>query len=237
MYTVSRLTATRSHLLTSRFSTVHLLTLAMPPRYRRPRTEDSRSMATAALASDTANFTTVGANVAAPSPRPAKKLKTNPASAPVNLPVATSTLRPVSPSASRHFSDRKFQDANLSTQSKAGIEHEFMSDVQAATLDVRPPSFIYISIGYSSLLQLGLSGKDLLVQAKTGTGKTIAFLLPAIERLLKVKTPLQGISVLVLAPTRELALQIEEEAKLLLKHHNKFTVGHVIGGTKCVSLY
>ncbi|KAF8067737.1 P-loop containing nucleoside triphosphate hydrolase protein [Lyophyllum atratum] len=186
----------------------------MPPRYRRPRTEESRSMATAALASDTANFTTVGTSVAATPPRPAKKLKTNPAPAPVNPPVATPTMRPASPSASRHFSDRKFQDANLSAQSKAGIEHEFMSDVQAATLD------------------LGLSGKDLLVQAKTGTGKTIAFLLPAIERLLKARTPLQGISVLVLAPTRELALQIEEEAKLLLKHHKNFTVGHVIGGTK-----
>ncbi|KAG5636465.1 hypothetical protein H0H81_007945 [Sphagnurus paluster] len=182
----------------------------MPPHYRRPRSEDSPVTPRTNGANDN---TTVGATV---NNRPAKKLKQTPAPAPVK-PVAVqkpAPARAASPtSASRHFSDRKFQDANISLQSKAGIEHEFMSDVQAATLD------------------LGLAGKDLLVQAKTGTGKTIAFLLPAIERVLKSKLPLQGISVLVLAPTRELAIQIEEEAKLLLKHHKNFTVGHVIGGT------
>ncbi|KAG5634853.1 hypothetical protein DXG03_005671 [Asterophora parasitica] len=180
----------------------------MATRSRRPRTEDSPAMPRA---------TTVGASATG---RPSKKLKQTPAPATV-IPVQVQAApqvpaaleRAESPTASRHFSDRKFQDANISTQSKAGIEHEFMSDVQAATLD------------------LGLAGKDLLVQAKTGTGKTIAFLLPAIERLLKVKQRLAGISVLVLAPTRELALQIEEEAQILLKHHNGFKVGHVIGGT------
>ncbi|KAF5375697.1 hypothetical protein D9615_009383 [Tricholomella constricta] len=206
MYTVSRLT-TRPHLST--FTRRSFASdLAMAPRDRRPRAEDSPVLPRTAL---TAN-STVGAPTNA---RPAKKLKQAPAPAPVKVvQVQPAPERAQSPTASRHFSDRKFQDANLSTQSKAGIEHEFMSDVQAATLD------------------LGLAGKDLLVQAKTGTGKTIAFLLPAIERLLKAKQPLKGISVLVLAPTRELALQIEEEAKQLLKHHKRFTVGHVIGGTK-----
>ncbi|KAG6888852.1 hypothetical protein C0995_005273 [Termitomyces sp. Mi166 len=117
-----------------------------------------------------------------------------------------------SSTSSRHFSDRTFQSAPISKESKQAISYEFMSDVQAATID------------------LGLAGKDLLVQAKTGTGKTIAFLLPAIERLAKSGQPLHGISILVLAPTRELALQIEQEAVLLLKHHTKMTVGHVIGG-------
>ncbi|KAJ3508006.1 hypothetical protein NLJ89_g5991 [Agrocybe chaxingu] len=113
----------------------------------------------------------------------------------------------------RHFSDKTFADAPISNASKAGIKHKFLSDVQAATLDA------------------ALSGKDLLVQAKTGTGKTIAFLLPAIERLLKAPAATrQGISILVLAPTRELALQIEKEAHMLLAHH-PFKVQHVIGGT------
>ncbi|KAG6867359.1 hypothetical protein C0993_003844 [Termitomyces sp. T159_Od127] len=114
---------------------------------------------------------------------------------------------------SRHFSDRTFQSAPISAESKRAIPHEFMSDVQAATIDA------------------GLSGKDLLVQAKTGTGKTMAFLLPAIERLAKVAQPPRGVSILVLAPTRELALQIEQEALVLLKHHTHMTVGHVMGGT------
>jgi superfamily II DNA/RNA helicase len=53
----------------------------------------------------------------------------------------------------------------------------------------------------TKVLQLAQAGKDLLFQAKTGTGKTIAFLLPAIDRLLNQH--LQGILILVLAPTRE----------------------------------
>ncbi|KDR67958.1 hypothetical protein GALMADRAFT_257470 [Galerina marginata CBS 339.88] len=115
----------------------------------------------------------------------------------------------------RHFSERRFADAPISKESKAGLSHEFMTDVQDATLD------------------FALSGKDLLVQARTGTGKTIAFLLPAIERLLKVP-PQRGISILVLAPTRELALQIEKEAETLLTHH-RFKVQHAIGGTNQTS--
>ncbi|PPR06385.1 hypothetical protein CVT26_004646 [Gymnopilus dilepis] len=112
----------------------------------------------------------------------------------------------------RHFSENRFADAPISQQSKAGLnKFEFMTDVQAATLES------------------ALSGRDLLVQARTGTGKTIAFLLPAIERLLNVPRR-QGISILVLSPTRELALQIEKEAETLLSHH-QFKVQHAIGGT------
>jgi ATP-dependent RNA helicase RhlE len=51
-----------------------------------------------------------------------------------------------------------------------------------------------------------LEGKDVLATAQTGTGKTLAFLVPVIEQLLKHKTP--GIAALVLVPTRELAMQV-----------------------------
>lgn len=53
-----------------------------------------------------------------------------------------------------------------------------------------------------------LSGRDVLGCAETGTGKTAAFLLPIIQRLNETARP--GLRVLVLAPTRELALQINE---------------------------
>jgi len=55
-------------------------------------------------------------------------------------------------------------------------------------------------------------GRDLLGCAQTGTGKTAAFALPLIERLLANRTPLQPrrCRILVLAPTRELASQIHE---------------------------
>jgi len=53
-----------------------------------------------------------------------------------------------------------------------------------------------------------LEGRDLIGCAETGTGKTAAFLLPIIQRISERQLP--GVRVLVLAPTRELALQIQK---------------------------
>src|ERR1039457_6608618 len=58
-----------------------------------------------------------------------------------------------------------------------------------------------------------LAGKDVLATAQTGTGKTLAFLVPVIEHLLKEKTP--GIAALVLVPTRELAMQVVDQCNAL----------------------
>src|SRR6201984_3088703 len=57
----------------------------------------------------------------------------------------------------------------------------------------------------AAAIPLALEGRDVLATAQTGTGKTLAFLIPVIEKLLKDKTP--GIAALVLVPTRELAMQ------------------------------
>jgi len=54
-----------------------------------------------------------------------------------------------------------------------------------------------------------LEGKDVLATAQTGTGKTLAFLIPIIEQVLQRRTP--GIAALVLVPTRELAMQVVEQ--------------------------
>ena len=56
-----------------------------------------------------------------------------------------------------------------------------------------------------------------LVQAKTGTGKTVAFLLPAIQKLLTTTKRNGQVAILILSPTRELALQIAAEAQRLVK--------------------
>ncbi|HEX8926029.1 MAG TPA: DEAD/DEAH box helicase [Terriglobales bacterium] len=58
-----------------------------------------------------------------------------------------------------------------------------------------------------------LEGKDLLATAQTGTGKTLAFLIPIIERMLQSQS--KGLEALVLVPTRELALQVAEEYEKL----------------------
>ncbi|MBV8515464.1 MAG: DEAD/DEAH box helicase, partial [Acidobacteria bacterium] len=58
-----------------------------------------------------------------------------------------------------------------------------------------------------------LEGQDVLATAQTGTGKTLAFLIPLMDRLLQGPTP--GIAALVLVPTRELAMQVVEQYNLL----------------------
>jgi ATP-dependent RNA helicase DeaD len=72
-----------------------------------------------------------------------------------------------------------------------------------------------------------LEGRDLLGQAQTGTGKTAAFALPLLARLdLKKKAP----QVLVLAPTRELAIQVAEAFQRYASHLKGFHVLPIYGG-------
>src|SRR5690349_14218440 len=62
-----------------------------------------------------------------------------------------------------------------------------------------------------------LEGRDMVATAQTGTGKTIAFVLPLLEQL--AQTRQRGVRALILSPTRELAIQINE------------TVAQLAGGT------
>src|SRR6266540_6263201 len=71
------------------------------------------------------------------------------------------------------------------------------------------------SLGYTEptpiqtqAIPIVLSGSDLIGCAETGTGKTAAFLLPILQQISDTRRP--GVRVLVLAPTRELALQIQK---------------------------
>ncbi|KAL0560345.1 hypothetical protein IC582_000746 [Cucumis melo] len=120
-----------------------------------------------------------------------------------------------------YLSETRFDQCSISPISLKGIKdagYEKMTVVQEATLP------------------LILKGKDVLAKAKTGTGKTVAFLLPSIEVV--VKSPPTGdqkrppILVLVICPTRELATQAANEANTLLKYHSTIGVQVVIGGTR-----
>lgn len=70
-----------------------------------------------------------------------------------------------------------------------------------------------------------LEGKDILATAQTGTGKTLSFLLPIIEKIEAEKT--RGATALILLPTRELAMQVEKAFKQLT---NNISVALVVGG-------
>jgi len=73
-----------------------------------------------------------------------------------------------------------------------------------------------------------LAGKDLLVSAETGSGKTAAFLLPTLQKLLAKDAPNTGTRALILVPTRELARQVSKECQALASFTN-LKVGLIIG--------
>ena len=75
-------------------------------------------------------------------------------------------------------------------------------------------------------IPLALAGKDILGSAQTGTGKTAAFCIPMIEKLMQNDNS----SALILSPTRELAKQILESVKLLLGYQNHLKAVALIGG-------
>ncbi|XP_078084290.1 ATP-dependent RNA helicase DDX18 [Mustelus asterias] len=76
-----------------------------------------------------------------------------------------------------------------------------------------------------------LEGRDILAAAKTGSGKTLAFLIPAIELIYKLRfMPRNGTGVLVLSPTRELAMQTFGVLTELMTHH-VHTFGLLMGGS------
>ncbi|KAK7292121.1 hypothetical protein RIF29_07834 [Crotalaria pallida] len=113
-----------------------------------------------------------------------------------------------------------------------------MSTEAFSSLGLSEPTFKAIKdMGFENMTQIQargipplLIGKDVLGAARTGSGKTLAFLIPAVELLYNVKfTPRNGAGVVVICPTRELAIQTHAVAKELLKYHSQ-TLGLVIGG-------
>ncbi|KAK4939085.1 hypothetical protein LTR10_020571 [Elasticomyces elasticus] len=82
-----------------------------------------------------------------------------------------------------------------------------------------------------------LDGTDVVAQARTGTGKTLAFLMPIVQRMLKDPTieskrpHISDTRALIISPTRELAEQIAEEARKLV-HGTRLQVQTAVGGTQ-----
>ena len=118
-----------------------------------------------------------------------------------------------------HLSETKFADLEIHETVQKGITEsgfEFCTPIQAMALPV------------------ALQGKDVSGQAQTGTGKTAAFMIATLHHLLnqekKESEKKNPIRALVVAPTRELAIQIHEDAKPLIKHSD-LKMGLAYGGT------
>jgi ATP-dependent RNA helicase DeaD len=76
-------------------------------------------------------------------------------------------------------------------------------------------------------IPLLLEGRDAIALAQTGTGKTAAFALPILQNLVP---SIQGTQALILAPTRELAIQVAEQFELLSAHQPGITIAVLCGG-------
>jgi ATP-dependent RNA helicase RhlB len=98
---------------------------------------------------------------------------------------------------------------------------------------IREAGFVTMTPIQEGALPLALKGKDVAGQSQTGTGKTAAFLIAAFTRLLRTPAPppasVTSPRVLIIAPTRELVVQIEADAKLLGKY-TPFRILAVYGG-------
>lgn len=114
----------------------------------------------------------------------------------------------------------KEQDSSTPLFSELGLAAPILKAVQEAGYETPSP------IQAQSIAPL-LEGRDLLGQAQTGTGKTAAFSLPLLSRLqTKTKMP----QMLVLAPTRELAIQVSEAMQTYARHMKGFHVLPIYGG-------
>jgi ATP-dependent RNA helicase RhlB len=124
------------------------------------------------------------------------------------------------PSQSHHLTDLRFADLPLSAGLQKGIAEA---------------GFVQCTPIQSKTLPMALDGQDVAGQAQTGTGKTAAFLLALFHRLehtppLSTEPGPPAPRALIMAPTRELAVQVHTDATALGKHL-PFTLGLAFGGT------
>ncbi|KIR37959.1 ATP-dependent RNA helicase HAS1 [Cryptococcus deuterogattii 99/473] len=126
-------------------------------------------------------------------------------------------------------------DAVLGARSAPGTAYE---RVPFSTLNLSPPTTAAIErMGFETMTEVQartipplLAGKDVLGAARTGSGKTMAFLVPSVELLSTLRfKPVNGTGVIIISPTRELALQIFGVAKELMQGHSQ-TFGVLMGG-------
>ena len=107
----------------------------------------------------------------------------------------------------------------LTTFSELGLSEPLMKAISNMGFEEATPI-------QSQTIPLGLANKDVIGQAQTGTGKTAAFGIPLIEKLDRNVEGIQGI---VIAPTRELAIQVSEEL-YKIGQHNRTRVLPIYGG-------
>lgn len=119
---------------------------------------------------------------------------------------------------------------NDSSKPLTDLSFDSLDLVEPLRQGIKEAGFTHCTPIQALTLPHALAGKDVAGQAQTGTGKTAAFLLAIFQQLLEnPKGDGRHPRALVLAPTRELALQIHKDA-LALGEHNGLTLGLAYGG-------
>eukprot|EP00521_Asterionellopsis_glacialis_P013941 CAMPEP_0195308052 /NCGR_PEP_ID=MMETSP0707-20130614/38025_1 /TAXON_ID=33640 /ORGANISM="Asterionellopsis glacialis, Strain CCMP134" /LENGTH=798 /DNA_ID=CAMNT_0040372311 /DNA_START=94 /DNA_END=2491 /DNA_ORIENTATION=+ len=154
-----------------------------------------------------------------------------------------SSRRPKRPASVEERSYQRKQEAK-SRQAEALQDPTLLTNVKFAERnDLHPSSKRALTeiMGLKTMTEIqsktyaaAASGSDVLGRARTGTGKTLAFLIPAVERILQSSTfiPGKAVGCVIISPTRELATQIANQAEQLTTYHSDLTVQVMFGGTK-----
>ena len=120
--------------------------------------------------------------------------------------------------------------ATATPPQKAAVPFASMELAEPLLRGLHDNGFVNATEIQARALPPGLAGQDVLASAQTGTGKTAAFVLPALQRLLTpARQEGRGPRVLILTPTRELAGQVEAVIRQLGKH-TKLRSGTLVGG-------
>ena len=120
------------------------------------------------------------------------------------------------PKNDEYFSNIKFSEMNLN---KILLERLNLQGYEIAT-EIQAKS-----------IPIALKGEDIIGSAKTGSGKSLAFLIPTVEYILNHPKN-EGIQALVITPTRELALQLYDLAKILMNDNGTSCVLVIGGGNR-----
>jgi len=107
--------------------------------------------------------------------------------------------------------------------SEFGFDDRLLEGIEASGYDTATPV-------QEQVIPLILEGKDVIASAQTGTGKTAAFLLPLINRMLTSAHDPHTINALIIVPTRELAIQIEQHLEGLSYYTNISSIAIYGGG-------
>jgi hypothetical protein len=144
----------------------------------------------------------------------------------------------------QHLQKRSFRSLNLSPKIQRALDEVFQYPEASAVQQAVLPALLSQKDGTvtndgaqnmssSATPPRSATPPDAVIRGHTGSGKTLCFLIPAIEGILQKERTMNvppGVKGLIVAPSRELALQIQKEAQTLLTFHGEHKVISLIGG-------